>query len=123
MSRVLSGLSSRQMIAAILGAAFLCAGAAMPVRALAAEEMRELVIRNHRFEPAEIRLPANTAAQITVRNLDKTPEEFESKSLKVEKIVPAGGQAVIRIRPLAKGRYDFVGEYNEKTAHGALVVE
>ncbi len=90
---------------------------------LAADEARELVIRNHRFEPAEIKLPANTAAQITVRNLDKTAEEFESKSLKVEKVIPGGGQAVIRIRPLAKGRYEFFGEYNEKTARGVLVVE
>ena len=116
----------RSTIAIILGAAILNVAAMMPgltATAWAADEVRDLVIRNHRFEPPEIRLPANTAAQITVRNLDKTAEEFESKSLKIEKIVPGGGQALIRIRPLAKGRYEFFGEYNEKTAHGVLVVE
>ena len=29
----------------------------------------------------------------------------------------------MRVRPLKPGRYDFVGEYNEKTAKGAVVAE
>ena len=62
-------------------------------------------------------------ARMTVRNLDKTAGEFESKSLMIDKIVPGCGQAVIRIRPLAKGRSDRFGDNNEKTAHGVQVVE
>ncbi|HEY0419406.1 MAG TPA: cupredoxin domain-containing protein, partial [Acetobacteraceae bacterium] len=46
----------------------------------------EVVIRNHRFEPAELRAPAGVPIEITVKNEDSTAEEFESKELKVEKV-------------------------------------
>jgi hypothetical protein len=38
--------------------------------------------------------------------------------------VIAGKQsAVIRLKPLAKGTYNFFGEYHEDTAQGVVVVE
>lgn len=102
-------------------AAALLAGL-LPTLALAAGPV-EVSIRDHRFDPAEIRLPANQPAELHVRNLDATPEEFESSALKIEKIIAGNGDAVIRIRPLAPGRYRFVGEYHEDTAQGVIIVE
>jgi plastocyanin len=91
--------------------------------ALSAEEARfELTIRDHRFEPAELTVPAGQRLVITVRNGDASPEEFESSALGVEKIVSAGRQVVVRIGPLAAGRYDFIGDFHRDTARGALVV-
>ncbi len=49
--------------------------------------------------------------------------EFESKTLHVEKVVAAGGDATINVRAQKPGRYEFFDEYNEKTARGALVVK
>ena len=38
-----------------------------------------ITIKNHRFTPAEVKVPANKRIQITVVNDDPTPEEFESQ--------------------------------------------
>jgi Cupredoxin-like domain len=82
-----------------------------------------LTIKNHRFSPAEIKVPANQRVTITVVNEDATPEEFESSALKVEKVVAGKSKAVVRIGPLKPGRYPFVGEYNEATAKGVIIAE
>jgi hypothetical protein len=79
-------------------------------------------IKEHRFQPAEIRVPANTPITLVVRNLDPPPEEFECKTLRVEKIV-AGKSETILLRPLAPGRYRFYGDFNEATTEGAIVAE
>lgn len=88
-----------------------------------AAEPLVLTIRDHKFEPAELRIPADRAAVIVVKNLDSTPEEFESKPLRIEKIVPPNGEASFTLRPLKAGRYKFVGEFHEETAKGEVVVE
>ena len=82
-----------------------------------------LVIKNHRFEPAELKVAANQRVRLTVHNQDATPEEFESHDLNREKVIPGGGKAVIFIGPLKPGRYAFVGEFNEATAKGAVIAE
>lgn len=92
-----------------------------PARAADAEVM--LVIKNHRFEPAEVRVPAGQRVKLVVHNQDSTPEEFESHSLNREKVIPAGAKATIFIGPLKAGRYDFFGEYNEATAKGVVIAE
>jgi plastocyanin len=83
----------------------------------------QLSIKNNRFEPAEIKAPAGKALTLKVKNLDATPEEFESKTLRVEKIIAGNGEATIQLRALQPGRYKFFGEYHESTAQGVLVVE
>ena len=50
-------------------------------------------------------------------------EEFDSNSLRTEKIVTKHGTITIKLKPLAAGRYPFQGEYHAKTAQGMLVVE
>jgi plastocyanin len=82
-----------------------------------------LAISNHRFEPAELKVPAGQRVKLVVHNQDSTPEEFESHGLNREKVVPGGAKATIFIGPLGPGRYTFFGEYNEKTAQGAIVVD
>jgi hypothetical protein len=95
------------------------------VLALAAARADDLTltIKDHRFTPAELRVKTNTRAKITVVNSDATPEEFESKALKVEKVIPGKSKGVVRIGPLKPGRYSFVGEYHEDTAKGVVVAE
>lgn len=91
--------------------------------AQAADNEVLIVIKNHRFEPAEVKVPAGQRVKLVVHNQDPTPEEFESHSLNREKVVPPGGKVSIFIGPLKPGRYPFFGEYNEKTAQGVIVVE
>ena len=80
-------------------------------------------IKDHRFQPAELKVPANTPVTLVVRNLDPAPEEFESKPLRVEKIVAGNSEITLNVQPLAPGRYRFYGEFNEATAQGAITAE
>jgi len=82
-----------------------------------------LAIRNNRFEPAELHVPAGRKLRLVVRNLDATPEEFESYELNREKIVAGAAGAVIYVGPLEPGRYPFFGDFHQATARGALVAE
>jgi hypothetical protein len=82
-----------------------------------------LTLKDHRFEPAEIRVPAGKPAILLLTNEDDTAEEFDSTALKVEKIVAAGHYATIRLRPLGPGRYPFMGEFHPDTANGVVVSE
>ncbi len=82
-----------------------------------------LTIKDHRFNPTEIKVPANKRVQITVVNDDPTPEEFESHEMKVEKVIPGKSKAVVRVGPLKPGRYPFFGEFHEATAKGTLIAE
>jgi len=91
-------------------------------RAADPPEMK-LTIENNRFSPEEIKVKANTPFVIVVTNKDKTPEEVESKELKIEKVVPPGQTVKIRVRALKPGTYPFVGEFHEKTAKGRIVAE
>ena len=95
----------------------------LSVSAWAADTEYQLVIREHRFEPAELRVPANRKVKLVVHNQDSTPEEFESHELNREKVIAPGAKATIFVGPLKPGRYPFVGEFNEKTARGGLIVE
>ncbi len=91
--------------------------------ALAADDAFTLSIKDHRFEPAQLEVPAGKKLKLVIRNLDPTPEEFESHDLKREKIIAGKGQATISIGPLKPGTYKFVGEYHEGTAQGRLVAK
>ncbi len=105
----------RFLNAAILAVAFL----ATPALA----QDFTLTIKDHKFAPAELKVPAGKRVSITVSNEDPTPEEFESHSMKVEKVIPGKSKALVRIGPLQPGRYEFVGEYHEKTAKGVVIAE
>ena len=85
--------------------------------------MLVVTIQNHVFSPTEIHIPANQKFEFKVKNLDDSAEEFESPGLKIEKVVAAKSEVLIRLKPVAEGRYTFVGEYHEKTARGLAVVK
>ncbi len=82
-----------------------------------------LTLKDHKFTPAEIKVPANKRVKLTVVNDDPTPEEFESHELKVEKVIPGKSKGIVRIGPLKPGRYHFIGEYHESTAKGVVIAE
>ena len=102
---------------------FLALPMMLPLIAWAADTEVALTIRDHRFEPAEIRIPAGQKIKLVIHNQDTTPEEFESYELNREKVIAPGGKANIFIGPLAPGRYPFFGEFHEKTARGAVIAE
>jgi plastocyanin domain-containing protein len=108
---------SRPVLAAIALAACLSHPAIADV-----PEFR-IVIQDHRFEPAELAIPAGQKVKLVVENRDPTPEEFESYDFNREKIVPGNGRIVVYVGPLKPGRYEYFGEFNPKTARAWLVAK
>jgi hypothetical protein len=82
-----------------------------------------LVIKNHRFEPTTLALPAGQKVKLVIENQDSTPEEFDSHSLNREKVIPGHSKAFVYIGPLEPGSYSFIGEFNSKTANGTITVK
>jgi plastocyanin len=82
-----------------------------------------ITIRDHRFEPSELHVPAGRRIAITVVNDDPLSEEFDSSALKVEKVIAGKSQGIVHISPLKPGRYDFIGEYHDSTAKGQVIAE
>src|ERR1700680_306294 len=67
-----------------------------------------VVIKEHRFLPAELQVPAGVKVKLLIKNEDSTPEEFESRELHREKVVPAGQQVPVFIGPLDSGTHPFL---------------
>jgi hypothetical protein len=102
----------------------LCAFAmlqASPSQAQQATEI-QLTYSKGQFQPSDVRAPADKPISFRVKNLDAKAMEFESTSLRVEKIVAAGSEGVINVRALKPGRYEFYDDFNDK-ARGALTVQ
>jgi hypothetical protein len=105
--------------AGVLSIALLCCSLAALARDVT--DIR-LTIKNHRFQPAQVTAPIDKPITLQVENLDSTPVEFESEPLGVEKIIAGSGEALIHIRPLKSGRYEFFDEFHEEDARGVLIV-
>ena len=104
--------------------AAICAIAILPVSVSQAQQATEVQVTysNGQFQPSELRAPADKPIAVRVKNLDAKAMEFESKSLRVEKVVAAKSEGIINVRALKPGRYEFYDDFNEK-ARGALVVQ
>jgi hypothetical protein len=81
-----------------------------------------LTIEKDQFQPSEIKVKANTPFTLVVTNKNAKAAEFESKDLRVEKVVPAGKTVNVLIRALKPGTYAFFDDFN-KAASGRIVAE
>jgi hypothetical protein len=79
-------------------------------------------VKDHHFQPSQISAPANRALSITVKNLDTAPMEFESVSLRVEKVISPGSEGTVHVRALAPGHYEFFDDFHQET-RGTLIVQ
>jgi plastocyanin len=114
------GLSVKR--AAVMPGVFLALALALSAGPLQAQDSEvRITIREHKFEPAEIKVPAGKKLKLVIDNQDATAEEFESYELNREKVVPAKSQATLFVGPLKPGRYPFFGDFNKETANGVLI--
>ncbi|MCF8466905.1 MAG: cupredoxin domain-containing protein [Sneathiella sp.] len=109
-------------IAILACAAALTLLASGPLRAENAEVII-LTIKDHQFQPDRIEVEAGKGFTLLVKNEDDTPEEFESHDLRREKVIKGHSEAKVKIKALEPGEYKFVGEFNEDTAKGVIVVK
>jgi plastocyanin len=95
--------------------------AVVAVQSRAAGPAVTLTLKDHRFSPAEITIPAGQRVQFIVINQDKATEEFDSHELKVEKLITPSGKVSFWIGPVAPGTYSFMGEFHPATARGRVI--
>ena len=108
----------RHWIAALLAAPLVFAAPAF-----AADGEFTLVINDHKFQPETLEIPAGKKVTIIVENKDSSAEEFESRDLKIEKVIGGGKTGKVNVGPLKPGEYKFVGEFHEETAKGTLIAK
>ena len=83
----------------------------------------KLMLQDHAFVPTEVKVPAGKPFKLTLHNGDSTPAEFESKTLKFEKVIAGSGDVTVNVRALEPGKYQFYDEYHEDEAKGFVVAE
>ena len=101
-------------IATLLGNGFLCGGA------LAAEDEYPIVIKDHKFSPAALTVPAGKKIKLILSNEDASAEEFESYDLNREKVVAGHAKITVFVGPLAPKTYRYFGDFHQDTAQGTI---
>ena len=81
-----------------------------------------LTLDKNQFQPSEVKVKANAPFVLVITNKGAKAAEFESKDLRVEKVVPAGKTVNVRIRALKPGTYAFIDDFNHQ-ATGRIVAE
>ena len=107
-----------------LSFAAICTIATLQVPSAIAQDATEVQVTysNGQFQPSEVSVPADRPVMFRVKNMDVKAMEFESKALRVEKVVAANSDGIINVRALKPGRYEFYDDFNEQ-ARGALKVQ
>ena len=81
----------------------------------------EISLKGQTFTPAELNVPAGEPFIIKLKNENDAPAEFESKEMKIEKIVAGHSEILVKVKALPGGTFEFVDEYHEDTARGTVV--
>ena len=113
------GKRFNRLIACVVVALVSLAGAAS---AADAPPEIPLTIDKNQFQPNEVKVKANAPFVLVITNKSAKAAEFESKDLRVEKVVPAGKTVNVRIRALKPGAYSFLDDFNQQ-ATGRIVAE
>jgi plastocyanin len=95
----------------------------VPTLVIATENEVEIKIKNHKFEPAQVVVPAGKKIKLLIENQDATPEEFESHELNREKVIAGNSSTTIYVGPLDSGSYGYFGEFNAVSAQGVIVAK
>lgn len=85
----------------------------------------EITLKDGVISPQTVEVPAGKSVTLTISNTGKAAAEFESKRLRIEKIVAPGKTVTIKLRPLPAGSYPFVEEFHENldSAKGTIVAK
>src|SRR5689334_1369906 len=118
MRAIINCIAGASMSRALL-TAFLI-GVAAP--ALAQESTVSIAIRDTGFVPAEISVPSGTKIELSIKNEQQRAAEFESTSLRREKVIPPGATGTVYVGPLQPGRYEFFDDF-QPSNRGFLVAK
>lgn len=79
-------------------------------------------IKDGKFMPSEVAVPAGTKVKLIVRNRDKSMSEFERTQFHREKTVGPGQEISLFVGPLDAGTYEFFDDFHPRN-RGHLVAK
>jgi hypothetical protein len=106
--------------AALLACALPLAPAAVHAQDEGEPAVVRLTLRDHRFMPDTVAVPAGRPLRIELVNEDDAPETLQSDELGVEAHVSPHGRASASTGPLKPGRYGFFGALHPALTRGVL---
>ena len=92
-------------------------------QAFAASDEFNIQIKDHKFIPAILEVPAEQKFKLVIENLDETAAEFESHDLNKEKIIMGNKKATLIITPLKAGTYNFFDDFHAKETEGKIIAK
>jgi hypothetical protein len=113
-------MTSRQWACAAACVVSVALGAAPYARAAGTDIV--ITIKDGRFVPNEVPVPAGTKLKLIVRNQDASMSEFESTELHREKTVASGQEISVFVGPLDAGSYEFFDDFHPQN-RGHLVAK
>jgi hypothetical protein len=81
-----------------------------------------IVVQNGQFSPQQLRTVAGSPVTLKVTNLDATPVEFASSTLRVDRMISPNTGVTMQIGALPRGRYTFFDLAHAGT-QGTLVLD
>lgn len=94
---------------------------AAPHAARAEEPTFQVVFENGKIAPLRIEVPAKTRIRLELINKGDSPAEFESKPLRLEKVLAPHSQSVLVIRTLDPGEYKFFDDFHPDAPPAVVV--
>jgi hypothetical protein len=82
-----------------------------------------VTFENGKIEPLRIEIPARTRVRFELVNKGDTPAEFESKPLRLEKVLAPHSQSVLVIRTLDPGEYPFFDDFHPDAPQAVVVAK
>src|SRR5690349_21221374 len=93
--------------------------------AAVAEDMPtfKLLMKDGRFFPETLEVPANTRFRLQVKNEGPGAAEFESLELRKETVLAPGVTRTLVFAPMKPGIYKFFDEFHPETAQGKIIAK
>jgi hypothetical protein len=122
--RAMWGTSSKlQIIAVIAFAAGLAAFTAAAPVARADDTPTQIDFTNGHFQPASLKIAANTPIKLKVRNDGESAIEFESFELNRERVVQPGQTITVQLPKLDPGQYHFFDDFHHDVPQGTITAQ
>lgn len=97
--------------------------AGSPVAALAGDPVFRIEFNDGKMTPSRIEVPADTRIELELRNVGKTPAEFESVPLRKEKVIAPDSVTTMVIKGLDPGEYSFFDDFHPEAPPAVLVAK
>jgi hypothetical protein len=109
----------------LTAAAWFGLGWAAPAHAQPAAKLPSfhVVVKDGRFSPARLEVPAGRRVRLTLQNDGPGPLEFENDEMRIEKVLSAGARSFVVLPPLKPGEYGFIDEFNPITGELTVVAQ